>query len=81
MTKFLAEETRYSIADLVDVICQQLEQPYPRSDNLRTAAMYCPEIISLSIPISKHFLNFFPTNSTQRFRGPTELKPQDKLPG
>ena len=46
MTKFLADETSYSTQDLVDVIREQLEQPYAHSDNLRTAALYCPRAMT-----------------------------------
>lgn len=43
---FLFDETSYSLADIAQVIKEQIAQPYPFSDNLRTAAMYCPKGMS-----------------------------------
>jgi hypothetical protein len=43
MTLFLTDATHYSQADLNQIVCEQLAEPYPASDNLRTAIMYSPK--------------------------------------
>jgi hypothetical protein len=45
-TLFLADAVTYTAADLAQVVAEQLAEPYPASDNLRTAAMFCPAIMS-----------------------------------
>jgi hypothetical protein len=46
MSLYLYNETQYSVADLAQVIREQLAEPYRFSDNLRTAAMYCPIVMT-----------------------------------
>jgi hypothetical protein len=46
MTLFLTDATEYTLDDLVTVVREQLAEPYKVSDNLRTAAMYCPKVMT-----------------------------------
>lgn len=43
---FLADAIEYTLEDLVTVLREQLAEPYVVSDNLRTAAMYCPKVMT-----------------------------------
>lgn len=42
----LTDETSYTIDQLAAIIASCLEEPYPHSDNLRTAAMQCPYVMT-----------------------------------
>lgn len=46
MTLFLSDATAYTLDDLITVVREQLAEPYIVSDNLRTAAMYCPKVMT-----------------------------------
>jgi hypothetical protein len=46
MTLFLTDATQYTLEDLVTVVREQLAEPYKASDNLRTAVMYCPKVMT-----------------------------------
>jgi hypothetical protein len=48
-TLFLTDATHYRQADLNHIVAQQLAQPYPASDNLRTATMYSPKTMRPSV--------------------------------
>ena len=46
---FLTEATEYTQAQLAHIVAEQLVEgygEYPVSDNLRTAAMYCPFVMT-----------------------------------
>jgi len=43
---FLFDEITYSISDIATVIREQIAEPYGFADNLRTAAMYSPKIMT-----------------------------------
>jgi|KBSMisStaDraftv2_1062788.scaffolds.fasta_scaffold16615_7 uncharacterized protein YecA (UPF0149 family) len=45
-TLFLADATEYTADQLARVVREQLSEPYKVSDNLRTAAMYCPKVMT-----------------------------------
>lgn len=45
-TTFLFDATEYTPAQLVEVVRQQLAQPYGFADNLRTAVMYSPKTMA-----------------------------------
>ena len=45
-TTFLYNETAYTVDQLAQVIREQLAGDYRLSDNLRTAVMYCPKIMT-----------------------------------
>ena len=42
-TLFLTDAITYSQADLAQIVAEQLAEPYPASDHLRTAIMYVPK--------------------------------------
>ncbi|MBR0848803.1 hypothetical protein JQ543_13705 [Bradyrhizobium diazoefficiens] len=44
----LTETNTYSHEQLVEVISEQMTEPYTRADNLRTAVMYCPLVMTAS---------------------------------
>jgi hypothetical protein len=46
MIDLLTDATGYSLFQIAAVIAEQMEQPYIRSDNIRTAVMYCPLVMT-----------------------------------
>jgi hypothetical protein len=42
----LTDATNYSLFQLAAIIAEQLQEPYGFSDNLRTAVMYCPLVMT-----------------------------------
>lgn len=46
MSLFLFDAEKYALGDIAQIIREQIAEPYPFSDNLRTAVMYCPKIMT-----------------------------------
>ena len=53
-TLFLTDATHYSPADLARIVAEQLAQPYPASDNLRSAAGHVSTPMDCSLPSQWH---------------------------
>ncbi len=65
----LLDATDYSLFECAAVIATQLGEPYDRSDNLRTAVMYCPLVMTRAEFIAAaSVVGIHPGTAGNRFR-------------